>query len=528
MRRGENASERSDMLPGHVKSARTLPLVLLVAGVVWTAYLQTTIREGVFYSGDSGIKALTVKQFAAGGWHADLRLEAEPWVREIWDQGFYPFGPPFVYGQYGRYVSAFPLPFAALSVPFYEAFGERGLRILPLLCVWLLWVRFFYLGRRLEIEPPALSIGLFALIFSSHLTLYSAMFWEYTPAVALAFCGIAESVELRGPHRSRLRLGLGGLLLGSSAWLRPECAVLGAVSVVAFLPEARRRGLVDGWLLYAAGVGLALIGFGVFNQLAYGYPLGIHALQVVDQTTPAGRLSEAVRFGASIAGDLVVFAPLAAATFLGATELTFAPLRGRGPALRLLGIAAVTLVGTALIVPNTGGKQWGPRYALPVLPLLCLAASIYAERIARWTSRSWRLPAATAAGALLLYGAWLDTWVGSRSMAFDYEQRVLPALELLRDSEIDVVVVPIQWQAQELQDAFESKRFFWVENLGELSQLASELYRRGRTRFLWLESPSAQEPRTVEATLPSGLTLHKELIGARGYYIAYVCTLRRA
>ena len=162
------------------------PWILVAAGAIWTLFLQATVQPGVYFSGDGGLKAQVVEQFAAGHWTPKLVLDAEPWVRDLWEEGFYPFGPPFVWERGGDRIVAFPLPFLVLSTPPFQSFGYRGLYLLPLLATWAVWIRFLFLGRGLRLSGLALGLGLFALIFASHLTLYSAMFWEHNLAVALA------------------------------------------------------------------------------------------------------------------------------------------------------------------------------------------------------------------------------------------------------------------------------------------------------------------------------------------------------
>jgi len=80
-----------------------------------------------------------LRLIGAGAWQADLQLDADPWIRHLWDQGLYPLGPPFVYEVDGARFIQYPLFFPALTAPFYALFGFRGLTILPLIGLWLIW-----------------------------------------------------------------------------------------------------------------------------------------------------------------------------------------------------------------------------------------------------------------------------------------------------------------------------------------------------------------------------------------------------
>jgi len=133
------------------------PLLAVIAlGLAPSIAQQCAIPDEVFYSGDGGMKALLAKQFARGDWHADLRLPADPWVEALWRDGLYPFGPPFVYADGERWLVQYPVPFMALSAPFYRWFGFRGLTIVPLLGLWLAWLSTALLLRRLHLATRGL------------------------------------------------------------------------------------------------------------------------------------------------------------------------------------------------------------------------------------------------------------------------------------------------------------------------------------------------------------------------------------
>ena len=512
----------SEAQPATARGWRAILALLLAGGALWTLALQASIQPDVYFSGDGGLKAHMVEGFAQGRWRADVELDAEPWVRELWAEGFYPFGPPFVYEREGLRYPAFPLPFPVITTPFYQLLGTRGLTLLPLLATWIVWLAFVASGRRLGLSAPPLAIGLAALVYASHLSPYSAMFWEHTLAVALSFCGLAEVIAPSSPPR-RARIAMGGALLGLSVWLRPECAALVVAALIAgALVDGRER--AGRWLPFAAAALGVALGFAVFNQAVYGYPLGTHALQVVEEATPAGRLVDAARFATLMIPGLFFYAPVS--LFLLATAA--APVPGwreawRRPDGALPAVTAARVdLGAARLEPNAGGKQWGPRYLLPAVPLVCLATAGLLDALATAPARAQRAALGLVLAAIAV-GVFVDTWTGSRTLASDYRGRVLPALELLRESESDVVVVPQQWQAQELLAAADRQRFFWARDGASLDHLAHELRARGRSHFLWLEYPSQQRPTSGEVSLPSGLVIDRKHLGSYGAYVAFRC-----
>jgi hypothetical protein len=81
----------------------------------------------VFFSGDAELKALLAKQFSSGQFRFDLNLPVEQWVRNLWQNGLYPFQERFVYNRFGQYYITFPFTFPLVTAPFQALFGYRGL-----------------------------------------------------------------------------------------------------------------------------------------------------------------------------------------------------------------------------------------------------------------------------------------------------------------------------------------------------------------------------------------------------------------
>ena len=240
--------------PGVARKTGRAALCILIAGIVFSIYLQTLIKGEVFYSGDMGLKLLQTKQFTTGVLRLDLDLNAPRWVRDLWTEGAFPFKPPFVYARENRYFVQYPFPFTLVSAPFYAWFGFRGLYLIPLISAWVLWARCLVVCRRLGMNGSGQALTLTAMIFASPLTVYSAMFWEHSPAVALAFCGLSVILLGLSEGLSRFQAALGGCLIGLSAWFRPECLCLVAVMVVLLPFMERLKMKLDHRALLAASM----------------------------------------------------------------------------------------------------------------------------------------------------------------------------------------------------------------------------------------------------------------------------------
>jgi|GEM_PF-2222205 len=505
------------------------------AGVGLTLLLQLQVRDEVFYSGDAGIKLLLVQQLARGEAAADLRLEAQPWARELWDQGLYPFEPPFVH-QYGdRRFAAFPLALPLLSTPFYRLAGFRGLYLVPLLATWALWLGFIRFGRRLFPGQGALSLGLAGLVLASNLSLYSAMFWGHTLAACLAFWGLGLALFPRGeklePGRAVLNLGGAGLLLGLAVWFRAETVCLaGAVILTVFLlarPGDRFKPAFTVGLGFLAGLGLVWLAlWPLFGSLilTMGHPLGHQA--VISQARP-DLLAGAEFIGHGLAnlvrlqGRLFYYFPLAPAALalvlLGAVR----PRLFLSRAQKALFLVYLLYVLTAPFILEPPGKEWGPRYMLPVVPVLSLLAAAGWQRLKDRTGGGVRWAAAGVLVVLLALGAHLNLWVGGKALARDYSARVRPALEMLRTSPERIVACADQHIAQELAAAFKGRTFFHANGPAEEELLVRGLARAGQEGCLFLYYDG--DPKPGDLVLEAGGTRLKagfEDLGRFGRYRA--------
>ncbi|MGH2413871.1 MAG: LA_3751/LA_3752 family putative glycosyltransferase, partial [Microcystaceae cyanobacterium] len=212
-----------------------LPLLIILAGVVFSLYLQWLIPDGVYFSGDAGLKALLAKQLGAGTLRFDLVPPSETWVRDLWNQGLYPYEEPFVYHVSGRYYITFPFTFPLITAPFYRFFGYRGLYLIPLVSTWVIWLIVYFVCQRLKFNNLTTALTLIVLIFASPLTLYSSLYWEHTFAIALALAGLTILLFAKDSlGLSKRNAILSGFLIGLSVWFRPEflCLIVILIGLV--------------------------------------------------------------------------------------------------------------------------------------------------------------------------------------------------------------------------------------------------------------------------------------------------------
>jgi hypothetical protein len=470
---------------------RWLPRLILVGGVLFSVYLQSAVPGEVFPNGDAGLKFLLTRQISAGVWHADLRLEGEPWVQAAWDAGLYPIAYPNLVRQGEKRYALYPVAFPFLSALPYRLFGFRGLYLLPLLSTWLLWAGFLRACRGLRLGRLASSAALAVLIFGSPLTYYSATFWEHTPAVALALYGVVLALAQPAGQVRPATVFAGGALLGLSALLREELLLLvglvGAASAVAWLAhEPWPSKAQTAPLLAGLATGSAVVG--VVNLLAYGHPLGIHALTALTSDAWAHGI-RGVKALRHLTIELLRYFPLVAFA-CGSLPLVWRSDRRRSVVrcvpLVLLSLSLV--VGTPLLVRSTGGRQWGPRYLLIVVVLMALVAGVMLQRLMRADRRGLRGAGLLGFSALALWGVHVNTPGATTSLFQNYQRRMIP-FRFVRDAGPTVVAVSHDSVALQLAALFDEKRFFLTSRAADLRTLAKTLARTGQRRFLYLCYP---------------------------------------
>jgi hypothetical protein len=480
------------------KGYRTIILVLALA-LSYLAYLIGTIPHGVFYSADAGVKYMAVRQLTEGYGFKYLHLAQPVWVQSIWQAGFFPLRAPFVYPSSGGYMFVFPPAFQIVSAFLYSWLGYPGLYILPVLSIVLLWVFMVLLLRRLGITPGRIALALFIMVFCSPLTVYGAMYWEHATATLLLFAGLVFVV--RPPARNAPAIAL-GLVSGLAVWLRPEAIVLNFLyGLVALVLYRRDRRPV--YVCFVACLLLSVVSFMAFNQVEYGSIIGLHGHQLADQSD----IDDRWKFSKALYnlwmtnyksirnfGFILLLFPI------GYQALRMGESKDLRPKL-LAAIAVVFSLVTPFFLPNDGGRQWGARYFLPVIPIVIVFLFLIDQQ---WgiLARRVRVPGWLTACVLLImaYSFYHNTYSGGvRDLGWAYRGRVKPTMERFEKKQPSVVVVSDSYMVYEMGYLFDKDYFFMATGDDSLHRLLSLLKANGVHEYTYIFNPRypASQPKSL-------------------------------
>jgi hypothetical protein len=507
-----------------------LSLSIILVGILFSLYLQWQILDGVYFSGDAGLKALLAQQLSSGVFRFDLLPPAQEWVRQLWDNGLYPYDHPFVYQVNSKYFITFPFTFPLVTAPFYALFGYKGLYLIPLISSWVIWFIFYFVCRSFKFKDVITSFALIALIFASPLTIYSAMYWEHTLAVSLCFGGIAILLVHRNQECvSWWKVLVAGCLIGLSGWFRPE--FLCAIAILVFLvytffliSKIFGQKFIDRYelnlyhsILFTRNREILVIGaiatvglFFLCNKLIYTHPLGIHAIQVVEKLSPSQKLVDAWNNFRGLSIAIFQFIPI---TYLAIWyllisciyQIIFLNKRSshKNNILKLnlylitvylicfaflTGVSLIVPVGTAGLI--AGGKQWGPRFLLILIPIITLlVAQIFDRIFQKQLIEPLNLVLISLISMYLILGITKNTFEATAYLN-NNDRKILPAVQFLKEDKHDVLVVSHQLAAQALEAAFERKKiFFKAEDSQKLIQLSKILIEQNQPEFIYICYP---------------------------------------
>ncbi|UKO97471.1 LA_3751/LA_3752 family putative glycosyltransferase [Nostoc sp. UHCC 0870] len=469
-----------------------LPLLVILLGVCFSLYLLSLVSDEVYFSGDGGLKALLAKQFSSGNLRFDLDLQVPSWIHSLWDNGLYPFEPPFSYKIDNRYYITFPFTFPLLTAPFYRVLGFKGFYVVPLVSTWIIWLIFYRLCQFFKLGIFMTSLALATLIFSSPLTMYSAMYWEHTLAVCLAFSGLAI-IFSKGEHKfSRQDAVFSGILIGLSVWFRPEFLALAVILfvfvVISYKINLGELSLIkNNRIIFILAISITILCFFLTNKVIYNHHLGIHALQVVEEFSPRTRLAKSENIFSSMWGKFFYCFPLGYFVFVFIGFSVFSDsIKLTATMRKLLLISSLFICLAPLLLPSDGGKQWGARFLLILIPLLTLLTVLAFQATLNIKKLGFKYISSTIFVALFVIGFHINTYLGTNYSYTGNNTETIKILNFLQKDSNRMIAVAHQYVSQTFESTFNEKSFFLTKTTNDIRKLSLALDEQGYQKFIYI------------------------------------------
>ena len=465
-------------------------LVLLVSAGYFGTLALVLCPEDTFWSGDAGIQLLQVQGFLESN-GASMAL---PYRGKDYDPDgqHFPLVEPYatLIGQ--QWYSTFPPYFAILTVPFYWAFGLKGLYVIPLISglitVW--WSQ--RMARDLGASAVA-GAGIAALVaLATPLAFYSATFWGHAPATAGVMVGLGWLIRIRSKGTLLTDVSA-GICLAAACVIRHECTIFIALFPVALFSECYQRPeTLHKLMRFAMGLAIPIGFLAIFNTLCFGNFLGLLEQHFqpgsggVDRNRIAIIQQMLIRDSVNnndggLIPDFSVFLVAAMIGLLGllrAFDTSSPDFWGLGQ----LTLITWGFVGIAcMVAPNSGGAQLGPRYLLPAMPAVLIGSAVMGLR-----SKKWRR--ALFCSLLIISG--LHSMVtgirGSDRLRYTKQQIELPTLRFVQDQEMDVIWVGHRFFAQQAAVVWDTTTVYRETKTASDRQLLDRLYSAGMNRILYV------------------------------------------
>lgn len=496
------------------------------------------LPKPAFWGVDSGIKYQSMCAFAETGSMTipsggDAGLKVDPQYRA--------FPLPFALEAKGGSIPVYSPVFIILGGVLLKVFGAWGPYLLSLLGgwgvllgAWMLWIRH---RSSHDARLYLIIIGL-----GSPLLFYSLELWEHSIAAALAtwsFVFIAEGRQEASNHDGRKGAFLSGILIGFAILFRVECSILVVLSLGLWRMTGRKRdtafrytmGIVSIFALGAiighwqgdAVIPLSIVsnymmlkvrtimdmitnraqnfysisveGFAAESLSLLGLlPLAVIAIWggwrreknwwpyflVLLSGVEAAYLYFGIRSGNPTAhtadsGGLLWVAPIAG--------LAIMPLRGeRRRFWRVVWLTGMSfMLGLALFGPKLDGIHWGPRLALPVIPLLFLLAATRAQRW--WDKHPGARPVIIFLVAASVLNQFYSVWLLSDERNRNAELNTWVA------AKSNVVLTDLWWMAGDCGTASYQHPWYYTKNGKAMEAVLSSLRDQSVKRISFLELP---------------------------------------
>ena len=317
-------------------------------------------------------------------------------------------------GADGRYYSPFGIAQSIYNVPFYVA-GQIALDLAPaplgkpdsvpkavvalgqtLVVAGIVW-QLFRLAALLTTPQTAL--------FASLTCAFASLFWPYSsfgfnqPLAAFALLAAVRAAVTGVRQGIGRQLTIAGLWIAAGLLTRHELA-LAVIPIglwIALDGNVAWRSRVRRVLAFAPGVAAGVAGWLAYNALRFGNPLDSGFLRDSVPGFGSPILDGMAGLLLSPSTSIFIYSPFAACGVVGIVALA---RRDRSIACLFAALCVGALLFYSTLGNWIGGRSYGSRYLLVVLPYLGLGWAVLLEDV-RGRTRLWLFLAVTGAGLIV-------------------------------------------------------------------------------------------------------------------------------
>ncbi len=448
--------------------------LIIVIGLIYLVTIHFFIKEEVFFSEDGGIKMLMMKQYLNGNLGNTLVVDAPSWAYELWDQGLYYFTNPFVYKTPSGNMPVFPPYFAMLTAPLYNLFGFHGLYIIPALSLIALWFLFIKICKDLQLSGRATFLSIVMLVLASSLTFYASIFWEHTLAVLCCFIGFYFVIRTELEKKNSFLICLlFGLASGMALWFRPESIFI----ILLLLIWSFYRLLISrkaSHYFFIAGITFSLLVFFTYNYYLYESFTGLHSKQITEQVNLVERVKQIGYIFLVLLAKTALYDPIILIVITIAFILRKEIMQDFKSGKPLVGMLFITVaffyIVSPIILPNTGGRNWGIRYALVCIPVFYISAAILFDKI---LESKFKTIVYVGVFVLAGYGIFQNIYNGSKVLYANYNGGKTKVIDYLQSNPSSIVLLTKSYQAAEFEVLAPQSLFFKTETKEALDTFLS-------------------------------------------------------
>lgn len=430
--------------------------IIYALSLIWLIYCLSLTENGVFFSGDGGLKRFMAKNNSTLISSVELPLEPNKEEALAWEIYGSLFSEPFVYSYEGKLISGFPPTFAHLTGIIEPEGNGISLYALPAVSILLCFSVCLLLSIRFFRNQWVASAFIASVCLSSPIVLYGAMYWEHAISIFLVAIFLFLLID-RGKEGKNSIFTIFGFLAsficGLSILFRPETYIIIFLFAILFCISMKRI-----YFDVLMGVFFAAVVHLTINKLSTGHLLGAHSIQIVSNSSvDLGQL-----LGRVMKTNMLFFLSFPVAFLL--IYLTIKGLRSNlakifwSSKAGFVGLACVfSLAIIPLVAPNSGGYQWGSRYLLTVIVPLSFFVFKVLDDIN--VSKNIKLFIVL----LIISGSVYNIGYGTERLRTEYASK-RQIFEFIESKSPKLVAVTHQGMAQEFIELRDSETGFFVMN----------------------------------------------------------------